>query len=86
MTPPAVIKLMSQVKTWAEPLETERKLRKGKTIVTAKQKIGTPFFVHFLKSAGARPSMARPYMVLSEITYVSIRCSKAVHMEECSMV
>jgi len=59
-----VIRLISQLRTTADELETERKLRNGKTIVMAKQKIGTPCFVHFLKMAGARPSIAKPYSVL----------------------
>jgi hypothetical protein len=60
------MRLMSQVKTWEELLETWRKLRNGKSIVTRKQKIGTPCLVHFRRMRGARPSNARPYSVLEQ--------------------
>ena len=59
MRPPAVMRFVSQVSTLADPLETERKLRSGKSMVTAKHQIGTPFLVHLRRKRGARPSMER---------------------------
>ena len=46
-----------------EALETPKKARKGKDIVTRKQKMGMPRLVHFLKKLGACPCSARPYSV-----------------------
>ena len=51
---------MSHVRTIAELDETERKLKNGKIMTMAKQKMGTPPFVHLRRNLGARPSIARP--------------------------
>jgi hypothetical protein len=59
--PPAVIRLTSQSSTLLDEFETDKNERSGKNMVTPKQKIGTPFLVHFLKIFGARPSIASEY-------------------------
>jgi hypothetical protein len=53
--------ILNHVSPFALPLETFRKGRKGKSVVTIKQYIGTPALVHFLKNLDAWPSSAREY-------------------------
>lgn len=57
---PEVLKIIYQPRTTAVPLDICKKDKRGNIMTTIQQYIGVPFLVHFLKTAGAWPSMAKP--------------------------